>query len=144
MLKKDESWRLPEHPEIHALGCDSKSLKACTNGLLTLGQAMTLGLGLPLANSGEPLWQAALRHEKEFLEKPCYIIVPKMGVVVASDLTSDRSVISWFRANDITATTINDLMSFTIEDIESYLIWQKDRWIEEKHTHNFSKVSTQI
>ena len=145
MLKKDESWRLPEHPEIHALGCDSKSLKACTNGLLTLGQAMTLGLGLPLANSGEPLWQAALRHEKEFLEKPGYIIVPKMGVVVASDLTPQtEALLAGFARMTLRLQTINDLMSFTIEDIESYLIWQKDRWIEEKHTHNFSKVSTQI
>ncbi len=145
MITNDESWRLPKYQEIHALGCDSRSLEACMKGLLTLSQAMTLGLGLPVAKPKEALWQTALRHEKEFHERPGYIIIPKVGVVVASDLTPQtEALLSGFARMTLRLQTTTDLLTFTTSDIKHYLDWQRNRWLEESNSSEFSKVSTKV
>ena len=145
MITNDQSWRLPVYKEIHALGCDTLSLEACMKGLLTLGQAMTLGLNLPVSKPGEPLWQTALRHEKEFHERPGYIIIPNVGVVVASELTPQtEALLSGFARMTLRLQTTTDLLTFTVDDIKPYLEWQKNRWLEESNSSEFSGVSTKV
>ena len=114
-------------------------------GLLTLGQAMTLGLNLPVSKPGEPLWQTALRHEKEFHERPGYIIIPNVGVVVASELTPQtEALLSGFARMTLRLQTTTDLLTFTVDDIKPYLEWQKNRWLEENNSSEFSGVSTKV
>lgn len=122
LLARDDEWRLPAHGEIHALGCDELSFDCCSKGLLTLGQAMTLGLGMPVAAPDESLWQAALRYEKGYRERPGYLIVPGAGVVAAADLTPQtEALLAGFARMTLRLQNPANLAPFTVGEIAHFL-----------------------
>jgi hypothetical protein len=128
LLAREPEWRLPVHPEIHALGRDPISLENCKQGLLTAGQAMSLGMGLPLMETEEAIWQTALRHEKGYRERPGYLIAPGAGVVVSSDLTPQtKSVLAGVARMTQRLVDPKQLEAFTSDDIAHFLLWQSDR-----------------
>ena len=145
LLAADDEWRLPAHGEIHALGRDTQSLDCCSKGFLTLGQAMALGLGPPAIEPEETLWQAALRHEKAFRERPGYLIVPEAGVVVAADLTPQtESLLAGFARMTLRIQDSENLAPFSVDDISHYLDWQRDRWREEAEQTETPRLNTNV
>ena len=144
-LEHEQEWRLPKHQEIHAMGCDPISLEICRKGLLTGWQAMSLGIKMPLMEPGEKFWQAGLRHEKGFRERPGYLVVPDEGVVVAADLTPHtESLLAGFSR---TLQYFPDSIShrtLTADDIEKFIKWQRDSLQVEVEPQTSRSLSTKV
>jgi len=144
-LVQEAEWRLPEHREIHALGCDPISLEICKKGLLTGWQAMSLGLGMPVMEPGEKFWHAALRHEKRFRERPGYLVVPGEGVVVAADLTPHtESLLAGFSRTLQYFPDPTNSQTLSSDDIENFVKWQRDRLQEDVESQTAPRLSTKV
>ena len=126
-LEHEQEWRLPEHQEIHAMGCDPISLEICRKGLLTGWQAMSLGLKMPLMEPSEKFWQAGLRHEKGYQERPGYLVVPDEGVVVAADLTPHtESLLAGFSRTLQYLPNSTSHQTLTTDETENFIKWRRD------------------
>ena len=144
-LTKEQEWRLPEHREIHTMGCDPISLEICRKGLLTGWQAMSLGLKIPVTEPGEKFWQTGLRHEKGFRERPGYLVVPSEGVVVAADLTTHtESLLAGFSRMLQHFPDSTNHQTLSLDDIKNFIKWRHDSLQGEAESQAAARLSTKV
>jgi rhamnose utilization protein RhaD (predicted bifunctional aldolase and dehydrogenase) len=128
LLGGNAEWRLPHQIEIHALGRDETSLAICRRGLLTAGQALSLGTGVPVLEDDEPIWKASLRHEKAHRENPGYLIAPGRGVIVADDLTPQtEALMAGFARMTLCIDGPETAQPFSEEIAKAFVDWQRNR-----------------
>ena len=144
-LEHEQEWRLPKHHDIHTMGCDPISLEICKKGLLTGWQAITLGLKMPLMERSEKFWQASLRHEKGYQERPGYLVVPDEGVVVSVDLTPHtESLLEGFSRTLQYLPDSTSHQTLTADDTENFIKWRSDSLLGEVEAQVSPSLSTKV
>lgn len=87
-------YRLPEHPQAHAVACDDTALSIAAGGSLYPDHVIFVGAGSTIAADNEIASQVATRCASMNLPEPVCIIFPGAGVLIRNDANPGQEALA--------------------------------------------------
>jgi len=87
-------YRLPEHPQAHAVACDETALAIAAGGSLYPDHVIFVGKGSVIARDNENASQAAARCVEQGIPEPVCILFPGSGVLIRTDANPGQEALA--------------------------------------------------
>lgn len=84
-LMTDSRYRLPNHPQAHAVACDTTALSIAAGGSLYPDHVIFIGAGSTIAQENETASDVSMRCIEHGQKEPVCILFPGSGVLIRSD-----------------------------------------------------------
>jgi len=86
-LAEGTEWRMPNNPEVHALGTNRSFCDIASQGTMYPDHCVYLGPAVAVLRDGESINDAVIRYRQRYDYEPAVLLVAGMGVLISNRLS---------------------------------------------------------